>query len=139
MQFTPDGYVEPLPPRPAGLAIGAVLVIGGLASSFTVSVCLGLTLILVGVLFAVNEGGKRRVRITRPRLLMEDESRVRGLLIGPRRSRVEWTETESVELGDGVIRLKTKDGRTVEIGKGGEETELEKLFHRIEQVRLAPE
>lgn len=137
MQFTPDGYVEPLPPRPIGLVIGAVLVLGAVGIGVMGWWCPAIPLALVGILFGVNEGGKRRIRVTRPRLLMEDESRVRGLLIGPSRDRVEWAETQSVELLDDSIRVTSTSGRVVVLGKGGPKKELEKLFGRIEQVRNA--
>jgi hypothetical protein len=135
MNFTTDGYTEPLAPRPAGLAIGALILAGGVAAVFAGWMCSGVALVVLGGLTALNETGTRRVRVTRSKLLMESESRVRGLLIGPRRERMTWDEVADVSLADDHIRMTGKDGTVLVLGQGGPASDLERLKSRIDSSR----
>ncbi len=135
MDFTPDGYTEPMSPRPLGLAIGAVIALIGLGAVFQGYLCLGSGLVLLGGLTMLNETGTRRIRVTRSKLLIEDESRVRGILIGPRRTRFAWPDTTEVTLEADCVKLHTRDGQVLELGKGGPPHELQKLKNRIDQAR----
>lgn len=135
MDFTPDGYTEPMSPRPAGLGVGALLLLAGLGGVAFGWLCLGSALVLVGGLAMLNETGTKRIRVTRSKLLIEEESRVRGLLIGPRRERMTWTETQDVTLESDHIVLTGNDGAKLVIGKGGPANELQKLKNRIDQSR----
>lgn len=135
MDFTPDGYTEPMNPRPAGLGLSAIVLLGGVGALVAGSWCLGSALAVFGLLGILNETGTRRIRVTRSKLLIEEESRVRGLLIGPRRHRVTWEETESVELVGDHVALKSRDGQVLELGRGGPAVELSKLKNRIDQAR----
>jgi hypothetical protein len=131
MQMTSDGYLEPLPFNPAPFAIGAVITAAGVAVAWSWLVIAGLPLILVGVLWAGNAWGTRRVRVTRSKLLMEEDPLVRGFLIGPRRSRVQWDETESVDVAGDCVKLVARGGRVVELAKGAKPEELSNLLQRI--------
>ncbi|MCA9570342.1 MAG: hypothetical protein KC656_21005 [Myxococcales bacterium] len=135
MDFTPDGYTGPLSPRPAGLAVGALVLLLGIGAVFAGWLCAGAALVVGGGLTLLNETGTKRIRVTRSKLLMEEESRVRGLLIGPRRSRVGWEETQDVTLEGDCVKLTANDGRVLELGKGGPANELQKLKNRIDQAR----
>lgn len=131
MQMTPDGYLVPLPINPAPLGIGAVITLAGIGASATGWWILGVPLIGLGILWALNARATRRVRVTRSKLLMEDDPLVRGFLIGPHRNRVAWDETASVELAGDHVKLTTKDGRVVELARGASTKDLENLLQRI--------
>ena len=134
MKFTSDGYTEPMSPRPLGLLLGAVILLGGIAALATGWMCTGMALVVLGPLFLLNETGTRRIRVTRTKLLIEEESRVRGLLIGPRRSRMAWKETESIEQTSTSIVLKGAE-KTWVLAEGAPALELSKLKARIEQAK----
>lgn len=131
MQMTPDGYLVPLPLNPAPLGIGAVIVVAGVGACATGWWIVGVPLIGLGVLWAMNARATRRVRVTRSKLLMEDDPLVRGFLIGPHRNRVAWDETASVELAGDHVKLVAKDGRVVELARGASAKDLENLLQRI--------
>ena len=134
MKFTPDGYTQPMSPRPLGLLLGAALALAGIGLVVTGNFCIAPALILAGLLFALNETGTKRIRVTRTKLLIEEESRVRGLLIGPRRSRMAWDQTQSVDLHDDRIEMQGKTGELLVLGQGGPKVELQKLKNRIDQA-----
>lgn len=135
MNFTSDGYTEPMTPRPAGLAIGVLVLVGGVAAVLVGWMCLGAMLVVFGALTALNETGTQRIRVTRSKLLIEEESRVRGLLIGPRRTRVTWDETAEVVRETDHVRLVANDGSVIVLAKGGDANELDKLKLRIDESR----
>lgn len=137
MDFTPDGYTEPMSPRPAGLAAGALLLMAGIGAVIAGWYCTGIGIVVAGGLTALNETGTKRIRVTRSKLLIEEESRVRGLLIGPRRHRVTWEETTGVDLAGDHVKLTSQDGQVLELGKGGPAVELSKLKNRIDQARAS--
>lgn len=133
MQFTPDGYTEPLPMRIPQLLIGVLLVGVGIAVTYSWSGCVGALVIVVGALLAGNEGGLKRIRVTRRHLLLEDEFRVRGLLIGPVRNRVRWEDTKEVVVDGDAVKLTQVDGTVLRLAVGGPGKELETLRDRILQ------
>ena len=117
MQFTPDGYTEPLSMRIPQLLVGVLLAAGGIALIVMYSGCLGSLVLLVGALIAGNEGGLKRIRVTRRHLLLEDEFRVRGLLIGPVRNRVRWEDTKAVVVDGDAVKLTQVDGKELRLAK----------------------
>lgn len=131
MQMTSDGYLEPLPFDPVPLGIGAAIVAAGAAVGWVWHPVGAIPLVLLGLLWGGNAWGHRRVRVTRSKLLIEEDPLVRGFLIGPRRSRVQWEETESVEVAGDCVKLVAKGGRVVELAKGAALEDLEKLLQRI--------
>jgi hypothetical protein len=118
-------------PRPAGLAIGLVVAVVGLPVTWFVSACLGLPLTVVGVLMMANERGQRRFRVTRTKLLIEDEPLIRGFVIGPIRNRIPWEDVQSVEQEGSGVNLVTKDGTVHRLAEGGTEQELERFLGRL--------
>lgn len=132
MQMTPDGYLQPLPLNPVPLGIGGLIVAAGIGAAVSGWAILGVPLVLLGLLWAGNAWGKRRVRVTRSKLLIEDDPLVRGFLIGPHRSRVAWDETESVGVAGDHVRLVAKGGAVTELAKGASAADLEKLLQRIQ-------
>ena len=133
IKFTPDGYTEPLKPRIGILALGLAILAAGIGLGVIGWLCPAALLVVVGLLVAVNEGGQKRIRVTRRHLLMENEYRIWGLLIGPTRDRIRWEETQAVTVDGGAVKLQKASGETVELGQGGEEKELVLLRDRILQ------
>lgn len=133
MQFTPDGYTEPLSPRIHILGLGVLVMVAGIALGALFSWCAASVLIVIGLLVALNEGGQKRVRITRRHMLMEKEYRVWGLLIGPVRDRIRWESTKSVSVAGDRVKLETTDGQVHEFGVGGSESDLKTFCDRVQQ------
>lgn len=133
MQFTPDGYTEALAPRITHLGLGAAILAGGIAGGWFVSWCLAVPLVLIGLGVMVNEGGQKRIRVTRRHLLLENEYRVWGLLVGPVRNRIRWEETQDAAVAGDVVKLTKTDGSAVELGKGGSASDLQTFADRINQ------
>ena len=138
MQFTPDGYTKPLAPRPSRLAVGGILFVVGIALGYLVSFCLGSAVAVLGILVLLNEGGQQRIRVTRSKLLMEDEFRIWGLLIGPVRSRVRYENLADVRIEGQSIVLERNDGSTETIAEGAPDDRLHQLKGRIEQSWKSP-
>lgn len=138
MQFTPDGYTKPLAPRPSRLAVGGALFVVGIALGYLLSLCLGTVVSAVGILVLLNEGGQQRIRVTRSKLLMEDEYRIWGLLIGPVRSRVRSEDLEDVRIEGESLVLTRSDGSTETIAEGAPADRLNQLRNRIEQSWKSP-
>lgn len=138
MQFTPDGYTKPLAPRPSRLAVGGVLFVVGIALGYLLSLCAGVVVSVVGILVLLNEGGQQRIRVTRSKLLMEDEYRIWGLLIGPVRSRVRFENLKDVRIEGASIVLERNDGSTETIADGAPADRLHQLKNRIEQSWKSP-
>ena len=130
-QFTADGYVEPMQPRASGLAIGAVVALAGLPAAWFLSFCLGVPLLVVGLLMMANERGQRRFRVTRTKLLIEDEPLIRGFIIGPIRNRIPWEDVQSVEQDGNAVNLTTKDGTVHRLAEGGTDQEIERFLGRL--------
>ncbi len=130
-QFTADGYIEPMQPRASGLAIGAVVALAGFPVSWFLTACLGMPLVVVGLLMMLNERGQRRFRVTRTKLLIEDEPMIRGFIIGPIRNRIPWEDVQSVEQEGNGVKLVTKDGTVHQLAEGGNEQEIERFLGRI--------
>lgn len=133
IKFTPDGYTEALKPRPGILLVGIVLLGAGIGLGAIGWLCFAALFVVGGLLVMVNEGGQKRIRVTRRHLLMENEYRIWGLLIGPTRDRIRWEETKAVTVADGAVRLERTSGEVEQLGKGGEEKELVLLRDRILQ------
>ncbi|MCB9676052.1 MAG: hypothetical protein H6737_13095 [Alphaproteobacteria bacterium] len=133
VQFTADGYIEPMKPRMGGIAIGAVLALASFPAGWFVSWCLAAPLLVVGLGMMANERGQRRYRVTRTKLLIEDEPMIRGFVIGPIRNRIPWDEVEKVEREGQALKLVRKaGGEPLLLGQGGSDQELEKLLNRID-------
>lgn len=133
IKFTPDGYTEPLKPRLPYLALGVAILLGGVGLGVIGWLCFSVLFVVSGLLIAVNEGGQKRIRVTRRHLLMENEYRIWGLLIGPTRDRIRWEDTKAVTVDGGAVRIEKGSGEVVELGKGGPDKELNLLRDRILQ------
>lgn len=134
-KFTTDGYMEPMKPRPLGAALGIMVALVALPLAWFATWCIGLPLFFIGALMVANEKGQRRYRVTRTKLLIEDEPLIRGFVIGPIRNRIPWGEVSSVEHTGSSVKILTADGRELLLGEGGTEQELAKFFNRIELAR----
>lgn len=135
MALTHDGIQMPLPPSPQGLGIGLAVLAGGIGLSFIGQLCIGLPLLLVGILLVVDQvNGKSRTRVTFSKLLIEDERLVRGFLIGPSKRRMQWADLASVAIVEGEVVVKGKSGAELRMGKGSTPEELEALKTKIEEA-----
>jgi hypothetical protein len=133
MPRTHDGITCPLPLNPisvivalGALAAGAWLLRGG-------SIAPGVGLLVVGALVGINQYGGRRVRVLQPKLLVEDERLLVALLIGPRRSRVEWDKVKAVRVDKGALVLDT-DGAPFVTAQGASRDDLELLRGMAEEA-----
>jgi hypothetical protein len=123
---THDGISCPLPLRPAWIAVGVALAaagIGGIAAGYA---CTGTLAILIAAYVLVNERGTRRVRVIHSKLLVEDERLLTNLLIGPRRSRVEWPKVKAIRVEGGRLVAET-DAAPFVTAQGASADDLEAL------------
>ncbi len=138
VKFTVDGYTEAMKPRPSGVAMGAAVMVVSLVVSWFATLCVGIPLLLIGAMMIANERGQRRYRVTSSQLLIEDEPLVRGFIIGPIRNRIPWDAVKEVGREGQAVKLSTTDGRTLLLGEGGTEQELERFLGRI-KVSMEPD
>lgn len=137
MARTHDGIQTPLPPNVSSLALGVLVLAGGIATAVfapspVAAGCAGAPIGLIGLLMLLNQvNGKRRVRITHSKLLVEDERLVMGFLIGPSKDRVAWPDLQGVEISDGVLVVKGKAGHELRVGEGCPTEELQEFKERI--------
>ncbi len=137
MARTHDGIQTPLSPSVSSLALGALVLAGGVATmifspSAIAGGCAGAPITLIGLLMMINQiSGKRRVRITHSKLLVEDERLVMGFLVGPSKDRVAWPDLQDVQVTDGVLVVKGKAGHELRVGEGCPAEELTEFKERI--------
>ena len=135
MARTRDGIQTPLPPSPMGLLLGLIVLGGGIAASILASPCAGVPVAVIGALMLLNQvNGKRRVRVTFSKLLVEDERLVMGFLIGPSKQRVAWTDYGGAAIDSGQLVVKDKRGGELKVGAGVDEAILTELIGRIEEA-----
>jgi hypothetical protein len=87
-------------------------------------------LLLLGLLVLVNQKGTRRIRVIATKLVVEDERLIRALLIGPARSRVEWTKVKAVKIDGASLRLDT-DGAPFVTAQGAAPADLAFLLAKV--------
>ncbi|HHO52151.1 MAG TPA: hypothetical protein ENK18_15070 [Deltaproteobacteria bacterium] len=137
MARTHDGIQTPLPPNVSSLMLGVLVLAGGVATAIfapspVAAGCAGAPITLIGLLMLLNQvSGKRRVRITNSKLLVEDERLVMGFLIGPSKDRVTWPDLQGVELAEGVLIVRGREGHELRLGEGCPPEELAELKERI--------
>ncbi len=131
MPTTHDGISCALAPNPAWIGIGVALLAAGAGLGYAGSYVVAVALVVVGLLVLVNQKGQRRVRVLATKLLVEDERLLRALLIGPKRSRVEWSEVRGVRIDGGSLRLDTA-GAPFVTAQGASREDLETLAARAD-------
>ena len=132
MALTHDGMSEPLPPSRLWQLVGLLITVGGVALLVIDWYCIGLSVLVIGLLTFGNQlGGVTRVRVTFSKLLIEHERPVVGFLIGPVKQRIPWEEFQSVEVSGGKVLAKGRS-TTLELGAGRPEGELLELSRKIE-------
>ncbi|MEN0062056.1 MAG: hypothetical protein AAGA48_07865 [Myxococcota bacterium] len=137
MALTRDGIQTPYPPSPLGLGLGLLVAGGAIAAIVTQPGwwCVGVPLLLVGVLMVANQfGGVTRVRVTHSKLLVEDERLVMGFLVGPAKRRIAWTDYASADVIDDEVVVKGQSGSELRVGKGVDKAELNELVERIAEA-----
>ncbi|MEZ4316088.1 MAG: hypothetical protein R3F61_01225 [Myxococcota bacterium] len=131
LQFTADGYIEPMKPRPMWIAIGLVVLLASFPAGWFLSGCVAAPLFFIGLGMVANERGQRRYRVTRTKLLIEDEPLIRGFVVGPIRNRIPWSDVTGAEKVGQAVKLATKEGDLM-LGEGGSDQDLAKFLNRIE-------
>jgi hypothetical protein len=132
MAIEHDGASCRMPLAPVGLLIGLALVGGGgflIASSWALP---GAALVLVGLIFLLEQIGTRRIRVIHSKLLVEDYRLITNLLIGPRRDRVGWEEVTALEVtGNRLVARTAKAPFTIQFtGPANELTTLETMARK---------
>lgn len=136
MATTRDGLKLPYPPDTQWLAIGVVLLIGGLGVMLSGvlpgpgGIVVGVLGILMGGLVLVNQKGIKRIRATNSKLLIENERLVRGFLIGPRKERIAWSDVTGVSIESDALKVDTAAGAQL-IARGASAEDLAYLKDKV--------
>ncbi|MDP2314179.1 MAG: hypothetical protein Q8P41_14850 [Pseudomonadota bacterium] len=131
MPTTHDGISCTLRPDPLWIGIGLALLAGAAWFGYTGVYAAAAGLGVVGLLVLVNQKGSRRIRVIASKLVVEDERLLRNLLIGPKRSRIEWAKVRAVRIERGSLKLET-DGAPFVTGQGASDEDLVGLKARVE-------
>jgi hypothetical protein len=142
VERTADGLITPLAPSPRTLAAGALVIVVGVLAAVVVRWWLAIPFVLAGVVAVIDgSGGKRRLRVTASKLLIEDERPILGLLVGPLRSRVAWSELTDVRVDDrggAPVLIVASAAGPLELGRGAPRDELERVAVRIRDSVAQP-
>lgn len=130
MAIIHDGITAPLRPTLLGLILALGPTLGGGWLALSGNPWLGGPIVVLGLLFALNLRGVRRIHVIHSKLLVEDEWMLRTLLIGPARRRIEWKEVKSAKVEGGRLVLETA-GAPFVTGEGAPESELTSLLERV--------
>ena len=130
MPPTHDGITCPLAPNAVSILVGLALLGGGAWLGYSGTWLAAVPLALLGLLVLINQKGARRIRVIATKLVVEDERLIRALLIGPARSRVEWTKVRAVRIDGSSLRLET-DGAPFVTAQGASKEDLEGLLARV--------
>jgi len=139
MATTRDGLKLPYPPDAQWLAIGAVLLIGGVGVMISGvlpgpgGIVAGILGVLMGVLVLINQKGVKRIRATSSKLLVENERLVRGFLIGPRKERIAWGDVTGLSIEGAALKVDTAKGAQL-IAQGASEADLAYLKDKVESA-----
>ena len=139
MATTRDGLKLPYPPDATWLAIGAVLLLGGIAVAASGvlpgpgGIIAGLLGAILGVLVLINQKGVKRIRATSSKLLVENERLVRGFLIGPRKERIAWGDVTGLSIEGDALKVDTASGAQL-IAKGASAADLAYLKDKVESA-----
>lgn len=134
---THDGASKALGPIPGKLGAGAVICVLGVGVSVAVWWLAGLPILFVGALVLLDgTGGTHRVRVTPTKVVIEDDTRVRGFLIGPHKRRFAYGELSGAEVRDGALWLQS-GGESVAVLEGNPPDELESVKARIDRASEA--
>jgi hypothetical protein len=127
---THDGIICPLAPNAVSVVVGLAMLGGGAWLGVGGTWLAAVPLLLLGLLVLVNQKGTRRIRVIATKLVVEDERLIRALLIGPARSRVEWTKVKAVKIDGASLRLDT-DGAPFVTAQGAAPADLAFLLAKV--------